>query len=161
MIAAGHLASAYDFRFEGRVPRVAYFFGAAVAHGLSTVDFEFLGPAANAVAVATFCVGKLLLGTLVAKRLHDLGASGWWAVPLVAPMAVVGGGMGLLALLAPGLAEEIGSRIDWMALVGAGIFFGATTLVLGLIPGQAKDNQYGPDPKSLVGRTRPGLHSPY
>jgi len=161
MIEAGHAAAAFNFRFEGRVPRLAYLFGAAVAHGLSTVDIPELGPLANPVAIACFWVGKFLLATLAVKRLHDIGASGWWAVPIVAPMAVWGGGIGTLALLAPGLTADLAAEMNWGALLGAGLVFRAIALILGLIPGQAKDNEYGPDPKGLVGRTRPGLHPPY
>lgn len=161
MIEAGHLASAFDFRFEGRVPRLAYLIGAAVAHGLSTVDIPELGPLANPVAIACFWVGKFLLATVVVKRLHDIGASGWWAVPIVAPMALWGGGIGTLALLAPGLTADWATQMNWGAFFVAGLVFAAVVLVLGLIPGQTKDNQYGPDPAGLVGRTRPGLHPPY
>lgn len=160
MIEAAHTATAFNFRFEGRVPRLAYLIGAGAAHALSTVDIPELGPLANPIAIACFWIAKFLLATLVAKRLHDIGASGWWAVPLVAPMAVWGGSIGTLALLAPGMTADLAARMSWGAFFGASLVFGAATVVLALIPGQAKDNEYGPDPNGLVGRTRPGLHPP-
>ena len=161
MIEAAHTATAFNFRFEGRVPRLAYLIGAAAAHALSTVDIPELGPLANPIAIACFWVAKFLLATLVAKRLHDIGASGWWADPVVAPMAMWGGGIGTLALLAPGLTADWAAQMNWGAFILASLAFGALALILGLIPGQAKNNCFGPDPKSLVGRTRPGLHPPY
>jgi uncharacterized membrane protein YhaH (DUF805 family) len=161
VIEPAHTATAFNFRFEGRVPRLAYLIGAAAAHALSTVDIPELGALANPVAVACFWVGKFLLSTVAVKRLHDIGASGWWAVPIVAPMALWGGGIGTLALLAPELTAHWAGQINWGALILTSLAFGAVTLVLGLIPGQAKDNEYGSDPKGLVGRSRPGLHPPY
>ena len=161
MLEAAHIAAAFNFRFEGRVPRLAYLAGAAAAHALSTVDIPELGPLADPVAIACFWVDKFLLATLAVKRLHDIGASGWWAVPIVAPMTVWGGGIGTLALLAPGLTADLAAQMNWGAFFVTGLVFGAIALILGLIPGQAKDNEYGPDPKGLVGRTRPGLHPPY
>lgn len=161
MIEAAHIAMASNFRFEGRLPRVPFLLGALAAHALSTFDLPDLGPIANAVAVACFFVGKFLLTTLVVKRLHDLGVSGWWAIPLVAPMTLWSGSRGLVALFAPELATDLAPRVSWTALIVSALVFGAATLVLGLIPGQRRDNRYGPDPNGLVGRTLPGLRPPY
>ncbi len=82
-------------------------------------------------------------------------------MPLVLPPAVLGGGISLFAIVAPQLFMDLASQINWTALGGVGLVFGALIFLLGLIPGQPADNQYGPDPNGLVGRFQPGLRPPY
>jgi len=160
MIDSTAYVTAFNFRFGGRLRRSGYFSGWGAAVALASLGFGLPGVLAQAVAMACFCVGKFLLATIVVKRLHDLGASGWWAVLLVAPLTLTGAFIGFTSMLNPALAGEFVQRIGVDTLTGSALLCHLATVVLGLFPGQRGDNRYGPDPKGLVGRMLPGLHPP-
>lgn len=91
---------------------------------------EFAG-----VALAGLIVGLPLLLVWI-RRLHDLGRSGW-----VAPVInIVSNGINwvLIAFATPEIA----------AMASAVIFLGVI-VALGVIPGQAKTNAYGPPPGKI------------
>lgn len=94
---------------------------------------------------------------LFSKRLHDMGKSGWLQVwfylfDLMAIAALIVGGFG--SILA---AVLTGGQVAWGLLAGGvGLLFLAICAIalsklllvlwLGLSPGQAGDNRYGPPP---------------
>jgi uncharacterized membrane protein YhaH (DUF805 family) len=86
----------------------------------------------------------LLLGynlvALSAQRLHDRDRRGWW---LVAPLLLVGGGLGIGILLRWRLALYIG--------LGAGALALLWLLVeISLLRGTPGDNRFGPDPLAFA-----------
>lgn len=88
-----------------------------------------------------------------ARRLHDIGRSGWWGVlamlasaaPLI--LALVLGGPGMLGALA-GQDEPSGAGELWLlvGLIGPLLIQFGFTLWLGLQKGDAGDNRFGPPP---------------
>jgi len=87
-------------------------------------------------------IGALVVTTWIslatsAKRLHDLGFSGWWILPLYAASMA---GSGLSSALPPG------SSLAGLALtaVALALTFGPI-LFLGAVPGQQGENRFGPD----------------
>lgn len=77
---------------------------------------------------------EIVMISIGVPRLHDLGRSGWWmAVPFGVEIAGIAGGLAL------GGVEGI--------LIGGGlavIVIFLMMVVLGLLPGQAEANAYGP-----------------
>jgi uncharacterized membrane protein YhaH (DUF805 family) len=71
----------------------------------------------------------LLIFAICAMRLHDLGLSGWWALP-VGSIPALHGMLGQTHLMAA-------------ILMAAGI----AIMALGLFPGQREQNKYGPLPQ--------------
>ena len=144
------------FTFRGRIPRMPFFlgnvmifaawlvvgggvifvaFGMSVANetygvdqlsrvlGVSLIALLFAFPIFLGMTYATIC--------LAVKRLHDLGASGWFAVPLVF------GGFFLLPLIfiSPDVFVVVANILALVQLIG--------WLVLLFAPGQGHRNDYG------------------
>lgn len=137
---------------DGRISRQEFWVGFAVlfAVGIVTGWIPLLGGLiALALIYAHVCLG--------AKRLHDMGRSGWLmiapsAVLLVCiGMAVVSGGVAFLSAAAGG---EAAATVGAMAAMGMVMLVGSVGFLLniafllwiGLTPGQVGDNAYGPDP---------------
>jgi uncharacterized membrane protein YhaH (DUF805 family) len=124
--------------------------------------------------VAGFILGLIpLLGIIIsiamiypnvcvtAKRLHDMGRSGWlmlvpWAVSTVAFMvAMFSGGAALMGAAAGGSGGGMAS----MAGLGVALVAGCVALLVGLgfllwvglSKGEPGDNRFGPPPISLTG----------
>lgn len=85
------------------------------------------------------------LGALVARRLHDFGASGWWA--LAVPLAI--------ALSVPEVIAGAGLDFDarlrfettWHPLGAAASIVALACLAIFLKEGDVGPNAYGPDPR--------------
>jgi uncharacterized membrane protein YhaH (DUF805 family) len=83
--------------------------------------------------------------SLAVRRMHDLGASGWWvaldyaAVSVAAPLMLSGVATGVLVCIPIGLA---------LLLCG-----GAISLVRLSVPGQPTANRYGDPPMAIVEAT--------
>lgn len=96
---------------------------------------------ASAVIVAEFAVVWPQI-SLCARRLHDLGRSGWWQA---VPLAVI---FGLQALAEPAWAQAIGlggrtSEVLGLAALG---LYAAFLVALGFIRGMPNANRFGPAP---------------
>lgn len=144
------------FTFRGRISRMPFFLGNvillatwfAVVIGVLFVAFGMSGASEaygmdqlsrilGAAAVAFLFALPIILGMIYAsmclavKRLHDLGASGWFAVPLVF------GGFFLLPLMfvSPDVFVVVANIFGLVQLLG--------WLVLLFAPGQAHGNDYG------------------
>ena len=95
------------------------------------------------VMLAGFAVATWISLATSVKRLHDLGVSGWWIVPLfLASMA----GSAVSNVAPPGGLEGF-----VLMLVGLTLTFGPI-IYLGAVPGQAGENRFGPDPRSEGGQ---------
>jgi len=155
----GEVTSAkWLFTFHGRLGRAAWWLAflvqliivlaAGLVAGLVTTggqpDAAPAGETANIPAIlimiAAFVVATWISLATSAKRLHDLGVSGWWIIPLyigstlgsaISNAAPQGGGLGALLLTVLGLALTFGPII-----------------YLGAVPGQSGDNRFGPDPRA-------------
>jgi uncharacterized membrane protein YhaH (DUF805 family) len=76
-------------------------------------------------------IADVSLASLVAKRLHDIGLSGFWALGVISANAL----SAYIVLKIP---------INWVLLAGAWtIILFICLLVLVLYPGDTKDNAYG------------------
>lgn len=105
-------------------------------------------PSAVVIMVAAFAVATWISLATSAKRLHDLGVSGWWVVPLY--LASTAGS-------AISNAAPAGDGPEGLALtvVGLVLTFGPI-IYLGAVPGQSGDNRFGPDPRA----ERQASHAP-
>ncbi len=101
-------------------------------------DVEMLAVIVMAIAViVSVWIG---LATSV-TRLHDMGRSGWWLVPLYA-VGLIGSGIAQLAR-APG--PQAGNEL--FGLIGLVVSL-LPLIYLGAFPGQPGVNEYGEDPRA-------------
>lgn len=144
---------------EGRQCRAPYAMGlfsitclvSALGKALGKVDAPAQVATLKTFTVLLFLAAIYSLGVLSAKRLHDLGRSGWWA-PLY---AVIPGGLMLLAVLAPQVfaappAGSSGSSLRWVLAYGVPAIGAALLLELLFRPGEPGPNAYGPVPTGEV-----------
>jgi uncharacterized membrane protein YhaH (DUF805 family) len=154
------------FSLQGRIGRGRFWLGlvglsiistALAAYLLSEVfgqSYDALQPAALAKPAQQLMalVSVILLYPLlavVAKRLHDRGRSAWGGLPVVLagllPAATV------LSGLAGRVGDVLAGRGSPLEIVGVALY-GLLLLVvvidLGLLPGQAGVNRFGPDPRA-------------
>jgi len=104
-------------------------------------------PSAVVIMVAAFAVATWISLATSAKRLHDLGVSGWWVVPLY--LASTAG-----SALSNGAPAGSGPEGFLLTVVGLVLTFGPI-IYLGAVPGRSGDNRFGPDPRRESG----GAHS--
>jgi uncharacterized membrane protein YhaH (DUF805 family) len=140
------------FSGNGRIGRQEFWVGFLILLGVGVVlNFvPLIGPLIGLVTIWCWIV-------LYAKRLHDMGKSGWLQmIPIGVGMAAtvmagISGGMAIVA------AAAQGDNVDPMTMIaglgGAALFLGGACLVgfifllwVGLSGGQAGDNRYGPPP---------------
>ncbi|WP_119061393.1 DUF805 domain-containing protein [Dichotomicrobium thermohalophilum] len=91
------------------------------------------------IMVAAFAVATWISLATSVKRLHDLGVSGWWIVPLYL-VSTAGSAISNAAPQSGGLEGMV------LTLLGLVLTFGPI-IYLGAVPGQAGDNRFGPDPR--------------
>ena len=135
---------------------------ALIAGGASILSIIF-GGAGNGESVAGLAIGALILGlitfvfflailapstTVLVRRFHDVGLSGWW----------IGGYW--IANVAVGLITGAGSALSPDgATMSANIFSlllnvaGLAIFIITLLPSQAGANKYGPNPLGGYGDT--------
>ena len=135
---------------------------ALIAGGASILSIIY-GGAGNGESVAGLAIGALILGlitfvfflailapstTVLVRRFHDVGLSGWW----------IGGYW--IANVAVGLITGAGSALSPDgATMSANIFSlllnvaGLAIFIITLLPSQAGANKYGPNPLGGYGDT--------
>lgn len=130
---------------DGRVGRKDFWIGAAALIGVGLICG--LIPLAGSLASLALTVPWTCL---MAKRLHDLGRSGWLVLIAVIPTAV-SATMGLFTALAASNFATMGAAfatagLTLMISTGALLVSLAFLLWVGLTPGEANSNAYGPAP---------------
>ena len=109
--------------FAGRSSRKGYWLWVGPVLLVGIVISAFLPPAAYAMS--------LMITLIWIRRFHDFGRSGWWVVPVNVGINIVSfAAMAVLPAEAAGL----------LALV---LYLAAIT-AMGVIPGQAHENEFGP-----------------
>ncbi|MBF2753790.1 MAG: DUF805 domain-containing protein [Gammaproteobacteria bacterium AqS3] len=92
--------------------------------------------------------------TVLVRRLHDMGKSGWWALWLYVLIPLLCGGISLLLGLR---LPTFGLPAEWIyiglfavgALAGS-MLSGIIELIIGFIKPKATDNPYGPPPETAA-----------
>lgn len=136
---------------KGRIGRKDFWIGFAILF--------VAGIVLGLIPVIGQIIGLLMLYLWVclgAKRLHDMGKSGWlmvipFALQLVAMlvgMMSVGGAM--MAGAAGNDAAMAGAMGGGLVVMLCGLASLAFLIWIGATPGQAEANQYGPPPASTV-----------
>jgi uncharacterized membrane protein YhaH (DUF805 family) len=95
---------------------------------------------AVAIMLAAFAVATWISLATSVKRLHDLGVSGWWIIPLY--LASTAGSA--ISNAAPPAGGPEGLALTVVGLV---LTFGPI-IYLGAVPGQSGDNRFGPGPRA-------------
>ncbi len=99
-------------------------------------------PSAIAIMLAAFAVSTWISLATSAKRLHDLGVSGWWIVPLY---------LASMAGSAVSNAAPPGGGPLGLVLAGVGLVLTFGPIIyLGAAPGQTGENRFGPDPRGAT-----------
>ncbi len=89
------------------------------------------------IMLGAFAVSTWISLATSAKRLHDLGVSGWWIIPLFLASMV---GSTISSVGPPGPVP-----LNLLAmLLGLALIFGPI-IYLGAVPGQSGENRFGPD----------------
>lgn len=164
------------FVIAGRAPRSEYWWFALfvlliggtlgllalIAGGASILSIVY-GGAGNGESVAGLAIGAVILGlmafvfflailapstTVLVRRFHDVGLSGWWIggywIANVAVGLITGAGS---ALSADGAAMSANIFSLLLNLAGLAIF------IVTLLPSQAGANKYGPNPLGGIGNS--------
>jgi uncharacterized membrane protein YhaH (DUF805 family) len=135
--------------------------GAVVWKLLDWFDGEALSaalsrPVAISVAVVLALVGLLIVYCLLAvsvKRLHDRNRRGWWM--LLFPMAPP-----VLASIVGAFGEDLAPVLTYALWAVVLIITVGGFIELGVMPGTAGLNRYGPDPRARIkGDPRQGAGS--
>ena len=116
---------------RGRIARQSYWLGILPFAALAIASAEYTKRGGELPFQVFAAIGLLLWwpqGVLIAKRLHDVTLSGWWAI---------------LFFIAPFVASyagypELSHRVQ---IAGLAMLF-----ALGLLPGAHGDNRFGRDP---------------
>lgn len=139
------------FSAEGRIGRQAFWIGWLMLLGAHVVAgwIPLIGQVIALAAIFAWVC-------LCAKRLHDMGRSGWWQLlPIVlGPVLIVGSALSVG--IGATLAHLTNGDADWAALAGVGGLFVSLaiafvavvgfTLWLGITEGQPGENRYGEPP---------------
>ncbi|MCW3849001.1 DUF805 domain-containing protein [Sphingomonas sp. LB-2] len=86
---------------------------------------------------------------LFARRLHDQGRAGWWALLLMAPYAVLFAMAVTTGTLSPSGPpfEWSPTGPSWIGFMSVWAMIGVAILILHLLPGTPGFNRYGADPR--------------
>jgi len=148
------------FTFHGRLGRGRWWLAFVVQYIIVVVASLFAGlitpagtgggPPAGApnvpaafLMLAIFAVATWISLATSVKRLHDLGVSGWWIVPLL--LWLMAGSAVSIAAPPSGLVGGV------LMYIGLSMML-APILYLGAVPGQAGENRFGSDPRSEGGQ---------
>ena len=139
--------------FSGRATRAEYWWWVLAVVIGSSIFTAVFAPLATIFSLAIFLPGL----AVTARRLHDIGKSGWWQLAWVA-MALISTTIGLVIFIS---SDELASNSisgDEGSLLPLLLGFAITLLIwLGVFiwsmiwlisQGQADTNHYGPDPRA-------------
>lgn len=143
------------FSFEGRTRRSHFWIGWLICLGISVV--------AGWIPLLGWIITLALIWpnlAIAAKRLHDMGKSGWLvAVPWVVTFVGTSVGVAMIGVtaIANHAALDREDPVAILALIGPAIGLFILILVvnlgfllwIGVTDGQPGDNRFGPNPKSL------------
>jgi uncharacterized membrane protein YhaH (DUF805 family) len=116
-----------------RIDRLAYWLAAAVLLALG-LGVSWITHGARGVSGGV----TVLWVWVYARRLHDIGLSGWWQAPVLALQVAI-----LLGL-------TLGAHWSMAATIGAAALLQlAFTAALGAVPGHPAENRFGPPPGAL------------
>lgn len=141
---------AATFAFTGRsriVDLVYYWFASMVVGALVGLPLDLLRWDLQWFADQTVRLVVLLpMFALVARRLHDQGISGWWAVLLLPfpPINLYQSYRAVFAVQNPAWLHEpnpLAPWTPWLLVIMIGL------MILLLRPGQRGPNRFGPDPR--------------
>lgn len=140
------MASATDwkawFSFRGRAGRREYWRVLLVLIGISFALSLFgMVPGGQLIAFPFSLAANIAQWALMARRLHDLGRSGWWQVPAMAlGMAAV---LQVVALGPTGVETNPGLS---SAMLGAMLLSLVFVVAIGVAKGDPGPNRWGPPP---------------
>lgn len=140
------MASATDwkawFSFQGRAGRREYWRVLLVLIGISFALSLFgMVPGGQLIAFPFSLAANIAQWALVARRLHDLGRSGWWQVPaMTLGMAAV---LQVVSLGPNGVETNPGMAT---AMLGAMLLSLSFVVIIGLVRGDRGPNRYGQPP---------------
>jgi uncharacterized membrane protein YhaH (DUF805 family) len=143
------------FSADGRIGRQAFWMAWLVLLGVNTVGQWVPVIGQLAALVSLFC-----FACIYAKRLHDMGKSGWWQViPIVlGPVLLIGSalwlGFGAAAIALNGGDPELfalagAGGVVMAFLVGFVVAIGFT-LWVGCAQGETHDNRWGEPPLNAL-----------
>jgi uncharacterized membrane protein YhaH (DUF805 family) len=129
------------FDTRGRIGRASWWMASCV---LMVIGFAVLSAIGKNIvlAVVLALLGLLVVYSLLAvavKRLHDRNKRGWWV--LLFALAPI-----MLASIASAFGEGLDPILDYAAWAVVLVLALWALLELGLVPGTAGLNRYGPDP---------------
>jgi uncharacterized membrane protein YhaH (DUF805 family) len=133
--------------FSGRATRREFWVFAGLvaastllAHYVDAIDGERRAVAAGMGVIELIIFLALLLPFIAvgARRLHDTGRSGWWLLVFYLPYL--------------GFVAASGNEAAVQAAAGAFVIGFFVLVILLLLPGQASENSFGPDPRLLSNR---------
>ncbi|ACG79108.1 conserved hypothetical protein [Phenylobacterium zucineum HLK1] len=130
------------FSFRGRASRREFWKVLAativLGWGLSLVA---AAPGAQVVAIPFSFAVNLAQWAVIARRLHDLGRSGWWQIPATA--LGVAGAVRMMTMGPSGIEADPGLAT---AMMGAMALYFAFIVVVGATRGSDQPNRWGPPP---------------
>ncbi|MBW8815956.1 MAG: DUF805 domain-containing protein [Caulobacterales bacterium] len=132
------------FSFQGRLNRAPYWQGTIlawmavvvlgfIASGLGTL-FAPLG----LLAIVPLLAGMVVVLSLLVRRLHDRGKSGWWLLLMYLPPLL----LSALGAVVSASEPDVGSTIRALSLPFSIWMF----VDLGCLRGTMGHNRFGPDP---------------
>jgi uncharacterized membrane protein YhaH (DUF805 family) len=139
-----------DLLFGPRLNRLGYLAAYGILIGMTGELGAFLYDHDLAYAAAGVSAAAFALFILAcARRLRDVGLSGWWQTPINGPIAAL-----IVLAFIPGFEEAFPSWLEWLGrepLITWFVFAFLFWLGLAAWPGQKDANRFGPPPLPLFG----------
>lgn len=130
------------FSFGGRMDRLSYFVNGIIAFILMSIG-EFICNSMGETLVSgiLYFLFTLLylyrVTTLLVRRFHDFGKSGYAVIPIFA------------LELASGFIPQFAPSLSWLSALGSLVLFGVSIYLL-FNPGEDHENQWGVPPKKFI-----------